>query len=1071
MKDKILKIAGVKSEAAFYKKFPTEAAFMKAHGKELKKAKMGEIISGGNGPRANYAPIDYAKLYDEAEYNATGSNQEIRDKQATLAAQQQAAQSKGGDSGGGGDIMGSLSSILGGMGGGEGGGGGEGMMAALGGMARYGKHIPRAQTGTPGGYSFDPSLPQLNSFGGGTTPTLQGQINVGGGGTAASTAGAVGQQQQPAGGGVMDMIAKNAGPVGKIIGGFQKLKEEKKAVKRAEQTAKVSDVVADAAESRPEEIKRKYSRPEDALVQPGQLGSPNGVGTNFLSAEYGTSIGGNDTEVQNTFAPNDIYTDGGYEPLEDSEIIKQYRRGGFVPRAQSGLEQFASSGMVDPAANIAGSIASGGMPNAGSDLGGDIGGTLGTVIGGPIGGALGKIGGKVIGGLLDKNPQRIKNFQNQAQDNAQRAATQGLAQGIQSQNANVMREGGLVQYEEGGYMNPNYNPQLITKFGDMDVTDMHNFASEGMDVLRAGGHVKNYRNPSERSLETYAMGGELKTTWGGHAEPISQNPYLPGTGQTVMFRGKSHEEGDGNGHTGIGVTYGKSSPDSYTDYAEYGTQEADADVEVERGEPATELNDENGEKSLVVYGNLKISKDAAKHIGDAKAVNMKYKNYINSKSKEEARQNKIIEKALEAIDSNEDDNTVMGKMNLTTNQAMLDGANMKLKQIADIKIKASQYQNAINETAEENGVDADSLAKGKIKIDKQNNEMAKFGKNLKKAQYGVEKDAPSYFTEYDEEDPFGLAAKLYDLQTLHPSDVKIPYDPNNMNSPKNLKEVILTSKKEKQAGPKSTASIKPTEKEEKKKKKLGIEDLMMMYNEVLPYIRPSDQEELDPSQLYPEMMAASMNQLDPVQAQLFNPQLDNTYDISLQDQLNANQADFNALQRQTGYNPEAQSMLAAQKYSANSKILGEQFRMNQANKAGTYAENRKALDQAKLTNMGILDKQYERQETAKSKTKQQAIEIAKSMTDKVAQHKLENRKLGIMENMYKYRFDEKGRAANMNPLAMFDIDGSGDGATTELEAYEKAMDLVDDYKDKRKAARKTKTTSRNGSIVKAIKNL
>jgi hypothetical protein len=178
-----------------------------------------------------------------------------------------------------------------------------------------------------------------------------------------------------------------------------------------------------------------------------------------------------------------------------------------------------------------------------------------------------------------------------------------------------------------------------------------------------------------------------------------------------------------------------------------------------------------------------------------------------------------------------------------------------------------------------------------------------------------------------------------------------------------------------------------------------------------------------------------------------------------------------AAEKMAAYNPEAAGMIAAQAYGAKNKVLGEQFRMNQANEADTYAKNRQALDQAKLTNMGILDKQYERQETAKSKTKQQAIEIAKSMADKVAQHKLENRKLGIMENMYKYRFDDKGRAINMNPLAMFNVDGSGDGATSELEAYEKAMDLVDDYKDKRKAARKTKTTSRNGSIVKAIKNL
>ena len=41
MKDQILKIAKVKSEKEFYKKYPTEAAFMKAHGKAFKKAAMG----------------------------------------------------------------------------------------------------------------------------------------------------------------------------------------------------------------------------------------------------------------------------------------------------------------------------------------------------------------------------------------------------------------------------------------------------------------------------------------------------------------------------------------------------------------------------------------------------------------------------------------------------------------------------------------------------------------------------------------------------------------------------------------------------------------------------------------------------------------------------------------------------------------------------------------------------------------------------------------------------------------------------------------------------------------------
>ena len=43
MKAQILKIAGVKSEKEFYKKFPTEAAFLKKHGKELDKLKKAQV--------------------------------------------------------------------------------------------------------------------------------------------------------------------------------------------------------------------------------------------------------------------------------------------------------------------------------------------------------------------------------------------------------------------------------------------------------------------------------------------------------------------------------------------------------------------------------------------------------------------------------------------------------------------------------------------------------------------------------------------------------------------------------------------------------------------------------------------------------------------------------------------------------------------------------------------------------------------------------------------------------------------------------------------------------------------
>jgi hypothetical protein len=44
MKDQILKIAKVKSEKEFYKKYPTEEAFMAKHGKALEKAAMGKAM-------------------------------------------------------------------------------------------------------------------------------------------------------------------------------------------------------------------------------------------------------------------------------------------------------------------------------------------------------------------------------------------------------------------------------------------------------------------------------------------------------------------------------------------------------------------------------------------------------------------------------------------------------------------------------------------------------------------------------------------------------------------------------------------------------------------------------------------------------------------------------------------------------------------------------------------------------------------------------------------------------------------------------------------------------------------
>ena len=82
--------------------------------------------------------------------------------------------------------------------------------------------------------------------------------------------------------------------------------------------------------------------------------------------------------------------------------------------------------------------------------------------------------------------------------------------------------------------------------------------------------------------------------------------------------------------------------------------------------------------------------------------------------------------------------------------------------------------------------------------------------------------------------------------------------------------------------------------------------------------------------------ALANNQLEPVQAQTYQPMLDQPYDISLQDQINAVDAQANAAIRASGQNPAAQAYIMSQAIEAKNKIKGEEFRANQSNEAQTY---------------------------------------------------------------------------------------------------------------------------------------
>ena len=333
MKAKMLKIAGVKSEKEFYKKFPDEASFMAKHGKALKKAQIGAYIGGDKG--TGFQPVSYKDVYDQTDYAVTGSTQDQRNEQAYRQAELAAAQNQGGSGGGGG--LGNIASALGKIGKMFGEEGGAEAASAIAG-ARKGKSIRKAQFGEAIGtpinlqqpsntnYAWtnfntqpppvNPNQPRQYAMQTQGTPVQQGEIVPIGG---------VEEKQ----GDFMKQIGKYAGPAGKIVEGIQQLKEEKRALERAEQARDVSGLVKEAASSRPEETQRRYVRPEDITNTGEEFFPIYGVGTNVL-ARNGASVGGG--EIMNTFAPNTLYDDLGYEPLNDSERYKQFMHGGRMQR-------------------------------------------------------------------------------------------------------------------------------------------------------------------------------------------------------------------------------------------------------------------------------------------------------------------------------------------------------------------------------------------------------------------------------------------------------------------------------------------------------------------------------------------------------------------------------------------------------------------------------------------------------------------------------------------------------------------------------------------------------------------
>lgn len=722
----------------------------------------------------------------------------------------------------------------------------------------------------------------------------------------------------------------------------------------------------------------------------------------------------------NILDPNSVGNSYGVGTTYLEDGGKVYQLGGY-------LEQMGS----DRTGNIGqmfGSVLGGGQgsPSGAGQVGSTLGTAAGTLLGGPVGGAVGSFIGGTIGGLLGGKTQKLtRRYQRRGEKQLQNAAFQQGAKSIHNQYTGFMKNGGDL--------------------------------------------FENYISP-----EKLNFGGELKV-YDGDVEQLSENPY---SGETIEFKGKSHDDG------GIMMSYGNNK------------------VEVEGGEPAVKMED----NSMVVYGNMKIPSYGVTELNDPKAKGKKFKSYIKDLSKQEEKQNNIIDKQINIIDDT-DIITPFDKLKISSAEAMLEGANMKLKNISKKKQIAANVQNAILETAEEFNLSSDELAKGNIKKEKKSSKKAQDGRKVIPSsevqsyldmgyEYVPEHDTllrkvtniPGQKQQAQGSVEFNKWFKDNYNEKTKGKVLDSPWGPKLMalgqrSTPDRTMEDYVAIYDPTERKPKlplaqvGELDIKPiptsTPTGQQPVERQGNFDVLDIINAGLPWLRPSNQLPLDPNQLSGEMLALASNELEPVQAQLYQPLLEQVTDISLQDQLNANQADFNTLQRTLGYNPEAQSALAAQKYTANTNVLGEQFRLNQNQRLGTYNRNRQVLNDATLKNLAILDQQYERQSKAKSNTKETARAAISSIADKIAKNKLENRTLGIYENLYNYRFGPKGYAYNLNPLAKFDIPTVGEELSEPLsqEIIEEMRVKSDRFGNRTgsESRKRVKTKKSNGGLVKYLK--
>jgi len=164
-------------------------------------------------------------------------------------------------------------------------------------------------------------------------------------------------------------------------------------------------------------------------------------------------------------------------------------------------------------------------------------------------------------------------------------------------------------------------------------------------------------------------------------------------------------------------------------------------------------------------------------------------------------------------------------------------------------------------------------------------------------------------------------------------------------------------------------------------------------------------------QIAPELLTIATNKQDAVEQLTYQPDLQQTFDLSYQLGRNENQSTFNQQAKiaEAMGSVDALGVLAAQKYKADEAYNMQEVQGNAAQKAGVYAQNINTLNDAKVKNLALIADQQNKQAAAKFNTRKEDIGAFTSISGKVLQNDLENKTYNAYANLFQhYGFDKMG---------------------------------------------------------------